>query len=87
MATLADSLKSSSSRPLALRKRPDLSARQHRYQGRLYWVIKEPIGLKYYRFHEEEYAVLLMLDGTVSLDDIQSRFQERFAPQKLTLGE
>ena len=87
MATLADSLTSSSSRPLALRKRPDLTARQQRYQGRGFWVVKEPVGLKYFRFHEEEYAVLLMLDGQVSLDEIRTRFQERFAPQKISLSE
>ena len=63
MSTLADSLVSSSSRKLPIRKRPDLKARKQRYQGRLYWVVKDPVGLQYYRFEEEEYAILLMLDG------------------------
>ena len=63
MPTLADSLMSSSARPLGLRMRPDLIARQQRYQGKLYWVIKDPIGLNYFRFQEEEYALLQLLDG------------------------
>ena len=63
MPTLAESLVSSSARHLPLRKRPDLTARQHRYQGRLYWVVKDPVALQYFRFQEEEYAILNMLDG------------------------
>lgn len=84
MATLADSIVSSSSRPLSLRMRPDLSARQHRYRGRSYWVVKEPIGLNYFRFHEEEYAILNMLDGHSSLEAIKERFEREFTPQKIT---
>ena len=63
MATLADSLVASSARKLHLRMRPDLSARRHHYQSRAYWVIKEPVGLNYFRFQDQEYAILHMLDG------------------------
>ena len=84
MATLAESLVSSSSRAVRLRMRPDLSARQHRYHGRTYWVIKEPVGLNYFRFHEEEYAILQMLDGETSLEQIKERFEDEFTPQKIT---
>ena len=84
MATLAESLISSTSRPLLLRMRPDLSARRHRYHGRTFWVIKEPVGLNYFRFHEEEYAILGMLDGMTSLEEIKEEFERQFAPQKIT---
>ncbi|MEX0714586.1 MAG: biotin/lipoyl-binding protein [Pirellulales bacterium] len=87
MATLADSLVSSSARKLAMRVRPDLSARQHRYQGRVYWVVKEPVGLNYFRFQEEEFAILQMLDGQTSLDDIKEAFEARFPPQKIGVEE
>ncbi|MDZ7615548.1 MAG: hemolysin D, partial [Patescibacteria group bacterium] len=87
MASLADSLVSSAARRLPIRKRPDLSARRQTYLGRSYWVVKEPIGLKYYRFQEEEFAILNMLDGDVSLDDIKQRFEADFPPQKITLEE
>ena len=87
MATLADSLVSSSARPVALRKRPDLTARKQTYQGQVYWVIKEPVGLNYFRFQEEEFAILEMLDGKTSLDEIKKRFEAQFPPQKITLGE
>ncbi len=87
MATLADSLVSSSSRPLALRMRPDLTARRQRYHGQSYWVVKEPIGLNYFRFHEEEYAILCMLDGRSSLESIKERFEQEFTPQKITFQD
>ncbi len=87
MVSLADSLVSSSARALQLRMRPDLTAAQHRYLGQVYWVIKEPVGLKYFRFQEEEYAILQMLDGRTSLDEIKVEFERRFPPQKITVEE
>jgi len=87
MATLSDSLVSSSSRKLAIRRRPDLSAQRQQYLGKTYIVVKEPVGLNYYRFQEEEYAILQMLDGSTSLDEIKERFEKEFPPQKITLEE
>jgi putative peptide zinc metalloprotease protein len=87
MTTLAESLISSSSRALTVRKRPDLSANRQRYQGTGYWVVKEPVGLQYFRFHDEEYYILNMLDGHVSLQQIKDGFEQRFAPQKITFGD
>ncbi len=87
MATLSDSMVSSSARKLAMRMRPDLSARRQRYQGRVYWVLKDPVGLNYFRFQEEEYAILKMLDGQTSLDKIKDRFEAEFPPQKITVEE
>ena len=87
MATLADSLLSSSARKLSVRKRPDLTARRQRYLGQSYWVVKEPVGLNYFRFQDEEYAILQMIDGNTSLDEIKERFEAEFPPQKITLEE
>ncbi len=87
MATLAESLVSTTSRRLSLRMRPDLEIRKHRYHGEAYWVVKEPIGLNYFRFHEEEFAILQMLDGQSSLDSIKERFEADFAPQKITFQD
>jgi putative peptide zinc metalloprotease protein len=87
MATLVDSLVSSTARPLTMRMRPDLDVRQVRYQGTPYWVIKDPVGLNYFRFQEEEFAILEWLDGHTSLDEIKRRFEKQFAPQKIGLDE
>ncbi len=87
MVSLADSLVSSSARKMPIRKRPDLTAQRQRYLGQSYWVVKEPVGLNYFRFQDEEYAILQMLDGRTSLDEIKERFEAEFPPQKITLEE
>jgi putative peptide zinc metalloprotease protein len=87
MPTLADSIVSSSSRRLAIRVRPDLKARRQRYQGRVYWVVKDPLGLQYFRFEEEEFAIMQMLDGQSSLDEIAEQFEKEFPPQTIRVEE
>ena len=87
MATLAQSLVSSSSRALPIRMRPDLEAARQRYQGQSYWVVKDPVALQYARLNEEEYAILQMLDGESSLDEIAERFEREFPPQTITTEE
>ncbi|MDR2754794.1 MAG: hypothetical protein LBC20_03725 [Planctomycetaceae bacterium] len=87
MVSLHDSLISSSARKLPIRVRSDLTAKRQQYLGRSYWVIKEPIGSRYFRFQEEEYAILQMFDGHHSLDDIKEKFEEEFPPQKISLEE
>jgi len=87
MATLAESLLASAERRLPIRKRADLEARRHRYLGKTYWIVKDPVGLNYFRFEEEEFAILRMLDGNISLAEIKRRFEASFPPQKITLDE
>lgn len=87
MASLADSLVSSAERVLSIYARSDLEAKRATYLGRSYWIVKDPIGLKYYRFQDEEYFILEQLDGTKSLDAIKEAFEARFPPQKITLEE
>jgi putative peptide zinc metalloprotease protein len=84
LSSLADSLVASSSRIIGLKMRADLTARRQLYQGRAYWVVKEPVGLRYFRFQEEEFAVLNMLKGEVTLEEVKDRFEEEFAPHKIT---
>ncbi len=67
--------------------RPDLQMRKQRYQGRVYWVVKDPIALQYFRFEEEEFAILKMLDGVSSLEEIAERFEEKFPPQTIRVEE
>ena len=83
----ADTMASSSSRPLRLAMRPDVTSVRQSYQGRDYWVVKDPLSLKYYRFEEEEYRLLLMIDGKRSPDQIKRQFDYNYAPQKLSLQE
>jgi putative peptide zinc metalloprotease protein len=87
LVSLADSLVSSTSRPVSLRMRPDLSVKRQTYQGRSFWVVKEPIGLNYYRFHDEEFSILNMMDGHTSMDRMKEEFESQFAPQKVTFQD
>jgi len=87
MVSLLDSMVSSSARKMPIRKRGDLVASRHHYLGQTYWVVKDPIGLTYFRFQDEEYQILNWLDGETSLDEIKERFEEEFPPQKITLEE
>src|SRR5262249_45180646 len=67
--------------------RRDLVVGRQRWQGREYWTVKDPLSLKYYRFENEEFAILSMLDGQTSSDDIRERFECEFAPQRLTTSQ
>ncbi len=57
------------------------------YGERKYWGLKDPVSLKYFQLREEEYHIYQMLDGTVSLDDIRQRFEEDFAPKRISLPQ
>src|SRR6185436_13130217 len=78
---------SSTARPIALAMRRDLVVRRQRWQGREYWTVKDPLTLKYFRFEQEEFAILSMLDGQTSSDAIRERFEREFAPQRLSAAQ
>src|SRR5438477_2181815 len=84
---MTSSLTSTTARPLALQKRRDLVVRRQRWQGREYWTVKDPLTLKYYRFENEEFAILSMLDGRTSSDVICQRFEREFAPQRISAAQ
>jgi len=73
----------SSERALPLHMRPDLIVERQSYLGRRCCVVKDPLAQKYYRFEEEEFALLQMLDGGTSLAEMQRRFERQFAPQRI----
>ncbi|MDA7949875.1 MAG: HlyD family efflux transporter periplasmic adaptor subunit [Pirellulaceae bacterium] len=74
-------------RPLNLRFRTELKAVVQTYQGQNYWLLKDPLTLKYYRFAEEEYTLLQLLDGQKTVAEIQKQFYEKHAPKQLSLQE
>jgi len=74
-------------RPLSLRMRPDLIVQQQTFQGTRNWVIKDPLAQKYYRFEDEEFSLLKMLDGQISLREMQQRFEKQFVPQRIPTTE
>jgi len=70
-----------------LRVRPDLSIQPQRYEGRTYYVVKDPVSLRYFRFKEQEHFLLSVFDGKTSMDAAQKAFEKRFRPERLTLED
>jgi putative peptide zinc metalloprotease protein len=70
-----------------LRRRPDLNITPSKYEGRTYYVIKDPVALRYYRFKEQEHFLLQLMDGKHTLDSAQKEFEKRFRPDRLTLED
>src|SRR6202142_1636876 len=70
-----------------LRVRGDLAVTPQKYEGRTFYVIKDPVSLRYYRFKEQEYFLLNLMDGTHTNDDAQKEFEKRFRPDRLTLED
>ena len=86
MAT-ADAFRSSTTRGVSLRRRGDLVVNRQVYQGQAWWVVKDPISLHYFRFRPEEYALLAMLDGETSLEQLKEKFEAKFPPRRITVEE
>src|SRR5437773_8232350 len=70
-----------------LRMRGDLSIAPQKYEGRTYYVVKDPVSLRYYRFKEQEHFLIRLMDGTHTLDTAQKEFEKRFRPERLTLED
>jgi putative peptide zinc metalloprotease protein len=86
MAT-ADAFRSSTTRPVGLRRRGDIVTNRQVYQGQAWFVVKDPISLHYFRFRPEEYALLDMLDGKASLEQLKEQFEAKFPPRRITADE
>src|SRR5262245_54028101 len=70
-----------------LRLRGDLGITPQKYEGRTYYVVKDPVSLRYYRFKEQEHFLIKLMDGGHTLDDAQKAFEKRFRPERLTLED
>jgi len=85
--SVAAPAQSAETRILPIRRRADLTSHEQHIGGSRYWHVKDPVSLRYYQLSPEEYSVLMMLDGTVSLREIRRRFELEFAPQRLSLPQ
>src|SRR5437763_525613 len=70
-----------------LRLRGDLSIAPQKYEGRTYYVVKDPVSLRYYRFKEQEHFLIKLMDGGHTLDQAQKEYEKRFRPERLTLED
>jgi putative peptide zinc metalloprotease protein len=70
-----------------IRLRGDLAIDPQKFEGRTYYVVKDPVSLRYYRFKEQEEFLLQFMDGERTLDDAQKEYEKRFRPERLTLED
>src|SRR6266540_3057940 len=70
-----------------IRLRKDLSIQPQKYEGRTYYVVKDPVSMRYYRFKEQEHFLINYMDGSHTLDDAQKEYEKRFRPERLTLED
>ncbi len=67
--------------------RPDLTFDKQCYQGVDYLVVKEPLGQKYYQFPPQVHYLLTLLDGEITIDQLQDAYHEKYAPKRITRQE
>lgn len=72
---------------LRIRLRRDLAIEPQKYEGKTYFVIKDPVSLRYYRLKENENYLLQFLDGQHTLDDAQKSYEKQFRPERLRLED
>jgi putative peptide zinc metalloprotease protein len=72
---------------LRLRLRRDLSIEAQKYEGKTFFVVKDPVSLRYYRLKENEHFLLKFLDGKYTLEDAQKAYEEQYRPERLKLED
>jgi putative peptide zinc metalloprotease protein len=72
---------------LRIRLRPDIAIEAHRYEGRTFFVVKDPVALRYYRLKDNEHFLLQFLDGNHTLEEAQKAYEREFRPERLKLED
>jgi len=70
--------------PVKLKMRPDLTFDRQTYQGVEFWVVKEPLGQKYFQFPPSVFYLLKQLDGEQTIDGLQDKYHAEYAPKRIT---
>jgi putative peptide zinc metalloprotease protein len=72
---------------LQVKLRPDLIVQPQFYEGMTHYVVKDPIGLKYFRFKIEEYFLLQQFNGKNTLQDVKRSFERKYRPQTISIED
>jgi putative peptide zinc metalloprotease protein len=72
---------------LSPKLRRDLIVVPQFYEGMTHYVVKEPIGQKFFRFKIEEYFLLQQFDGRKTLTDVKKEFERQYRPQTITIED
>ena len=63
--------------------RKDLVITQQRFEGRIYYVVKDPISLQYFRMTGEDYYLATLFDGVRTFGKVREAYVERFPHVRL----
>ena len=63
--------------------RKDLVITQQRFEGRIYYVVKDPISLQYFRMTGEDYYLATLFDGARTFGKVREAYSERFPHVRL----
>src|SRR5437867_124970 len=58
--------------------RADLKISEQTFEGRTYFVVKDPITLQYYRMERQEYFIATHLDGEQTVGQLREVFDKQF---------
>lgn len=58
----------SNNQPIGVMMPQDLRVQKGYYQSRPHWVVKDPHGLEYVQYNEQEFAILNWLDDLLFFD-------------------
>src|SRR5262245_55353754 len=72
---------------LRIRLRADLAIEAHKYEGRTFFVVKDPVSLRYYRLKDNEHFLLQFLDGKHTLEQAQKAYEKEYRPERLRLED
>jgi hypothetical protein len=70
-----------------IRLRVDLNIEPQEHEGRTYYVVKDPVSLRYYRLKDNEHFLLQFLDGKHTLEDAQKAYEKQYRPDRLKLED
>ncbi len=87
MQNLQSQVKSQSGDQVLPRLRPELESWEQIYDGQPYWVVKDPISLRYYRFNREEYFIIEQLRKEVTLEELKKAHRKEFQDDSLSTNE
>jgi putative peptide zinc metalloprotease protein len=72
---------------LRIRLRRDLDIEPQKYEGKTYFVVKDPVSLRYYRLKDNEHYLLQFMDGKRTLEDAQKSYEKQYRPDRLKLED
>ncbi|MDV2496317.1 MAG: peptidase M50, partial [bacterium] len=63
--------------------RDDLIVSRQEHRGTTYFVVKDPLTRRFFRFKEPEHFLIRLLDGEHSPEEIREKFEQEYGSDQL----